>query len=383
MKKIIKIILLLTIVFSINLGNIKANEKIRIGLLAPLTGKNSEIGQSIIKSVRLAINKIDNPSIEIFPRDTKSNPEITLEAAKELADAGVKIIIGPVFNESLINLNELDKITFLSLTNKNENFSKNIINAGINATSQLNAIKKFVKLNKINKTIFLTPDVIFKNEIEKAIYDSKIKILENYVYSTDPTILTKQIEKITRYKIRKQNLEDEIVRLEKSEQSNKERLIKELKKKDTLGNVDFDSVIISDFDESLKSVTTSLLYTDVSPKDKYFITLNQWFDETLLKETSSQPLYFPSVNKNNYDEFSSEYYEKYNQYPNQLSFLSYDLVGLVYYLILQNDSIVDENMFSKKTLFKGKVGIFEIKNNKINHILNFYKVENEEFKKVF
>ena len=383
MKKIIKIILLLTIVFSINLGNIKANEKIRIGLLAPLTGKNSELGQSIIKSVRLAINKIDNPSIEIFPRDTKSNPEITLEAAKELADTGVKIVIGPVFNESLINLNELDKITFLSLTNKNENFSKNIINAGINATSQLNAIKKFVELNKINKTIFLTPDVIFKNEIEKAIYESRIKILENYVYSTDPTILTKQIEKITRYKIRKQNLEDEIVRLEKSEQSNKERLIKELKKKDTLGNVDFDSVIISDFDESLKSVTTSLLYTDVSPKDKYFITLNQWFDETLLKETSSQPLYFPSVNKNNYDEFSSEYYEKYNQYPNQLSFLSYDLVGLVYYLILQNDSIVDENMFSKKTLFKGKVGIFEIKNNKINHVLNFYKVENEEFKKVF
>ena len=383
MKKIIKIILLLTIVFSINLGNIKANEKIRIGLLAPLTGKNSEIGQSIIKSVRLAINKIDNPSIEIFPRDTKSNPEITLEAAKELADTGVKIIIGPVFNESLMNLNKLDKITFLSLTNKNENFSKNIINAGINATSQLNAIKKFIELNKINKTIFLTPDVIFKNEIEKAIYDSRIKILENYIYSTDPTILTKQIEKITRYKIRKQNLEDEIVRLEKSEQNNKERLIKELKKKDTLGKVDFDSVIISDFDESLKSVTTSLLYTDISPKDKYFITLNQWFDETLLKETSSQPLYFPSVNKNNYDEFSSEYYEKYNQYPNQLSFLSYDLVGLVYYLILQNDSIVDENMFSKKTLFKGKVGIFEIKNNKINHVLNFYKVENEEFKKVF
>ena len=383
MKKIIKIILLLTIVFSINLGNIKANEKIRIGLLAPLTGKNSEIGQSIIKSVRLAINKIDNPSIEIFPRDTKSNPEITLKAAKELADTGVKIIIGPVFNESLMNLNKLDKITFLSLTNKNENFSKNIINAGINATSQLNAIKKFIELNKINKTIFLTPDVIFKNEIEKAIYDSKIKILENYIYNTDPTILTKQIEKITRYKIRKQNLEDEIVRLEKSEQNNKERLIKEFKKKDTLGNVDFDSVIISDFDESLKSVTTSLLYTDVSPKDKYFITLNQWFDETLLKETSSQPLYFPSVNKNNYDEFSSEYYEKYNQYPNQLSFLSYDLVGLVYYLILQNDSIVDENMFSKKTLFKGKVGIFEIKNNKINHVLNFYKVENEEFKKVF
>jgi ABC-type branched-subunit amino acid transport system substrate-binding protein len=383
MKKIIKIILLLTLTFSFSAGNVKANEKIRVGLLVPLTGKNSEIGQSIIKSVRLAINKINNPLIEIIPKDTGSSPEITLRAAKELADSGVKIIIGPVFNESLIYLDELNEITFLALTNKNNNFSKNIINAGINATSQLNAIKKFIKINEIKKTIFLTPDVSFKNEIEEAISNSKIKILENYIYDTDPTKLTEQIEKITRYEIRKQNLEDEIVRLEKSDQSNKEYLIERLKKRDTLGGVNFDSIVISDFDESLKSVTTSLLYTDVSPKEKYFITLNQWFDESLLKETSSQPLYFPSANKSNYDDFSSEYFEKYNQYPNQLSFLSYDLIGLVYYLILQNNSIVDENMFSKKTLFKGKVGIFEIKDNKINHILNFYKVEDEEFKKIF
>ena len=383
MNKIIKIILFLAFGFLITPVALLANEKIRIGLLVPLTGKNSEIGQSIIKSTRLAINTINNASIEIIPKDTQSNPEVTLVAAKELANSGIKIVIGPVFNESLIYLGELSELTFLALTNKNDNFSKNIINAGINATSQLNAIKKFIELNEIKKTIFLTPDVSFKNEIEKAISNSKIKILENYIYNTDPTKLTKQIEKITRYEIRKQNLEDEINRLEKSEQSNKELLIERLKKRDTLGSVKFDSVVISDFDESLKSVTTSLLYTDITPKEKYFITLNQWFDKSLLKETSSQPLYFPSANKDNYDEFSNEYFEKYNQYPNQLSFLSYDLVGLVYYLILQNESVINKKMFTKKTLFKGKVGVFEIKNNKINHILNFYKAEDGEFKKVF
>ena len=383
MNKIIKIILLLTTTFSLGLERVIASEKIRIGLLVPLTGKNSEIGQSIVKSTRLAINKINNLSIEIIPKDTESNPEITLKVAKELANSGVKIVIGPVFNESLVYLDELKEIIFLALTNKNNNFSKNIINSGINATSQLNAIKKFIKLNELKKTIFLTPNVHFIDEIKIAISNSKIKIMKNYIYDTDPTKLTQQIEKITNYEKRKQNLEDEITRLEKSDQNNKELLIERLKKKDTLGSVKFDSLVISDFDESLKSVTTSLLYTDVSPKDKYFITLNQWFDESLLKETSSQPLYFPSANKNNYDNFRSEYYEKYNQYPNQLSFLSYDLVGLVYYLILQNNSIVDEKLFTKKTLFKGKVGIFKIKNNKIDHILNFYKVENKEFKRIF
>ncbi|MDB4160615.1 ABC transporter substrate-binding protein, partial [Candidatus Pelagibacter sp.] len=295
MNKIIKIILFLAFAFIATPGTVLANNKIKIGLLVPLTGKNSEIGQSIIKSTRLAINTINNASIEIIPKDTQSNPATTLRAAKELANSGIKIVIGPVFNESLIYLDELSEVTFLALTNKNDNFSKNIINAGINATSQLNAIKKFIELNEIKKTIFLTPDVNFKNEIEKAISNSKIKILENYIYNTDPTKLTKQIEKITRYGVRKQNLKDEINRLEKSEQNNKERLIERLKKRDTLGSVKFDSVVISDFNESLKSVTTSLLYTDISPKEKYFITLNQWFDESLLKETNLQPLYFPSA----------------------------------------------------------------------------------------
>jgi len=383
MKKIIKIILLFTLTFLLSTGKTFANKKIKIGLLVPLTGKNSEIGQSIIKSTRLAINKIDNASIEIIPMDTQSSPESTLNAANDLAKLGIKIIIGPVFNENQVYLDELKDITFLSLTNKNDNFSKNIINAGINATSQLNTIKKFLEINEIKETIFLTPDLEYKNEVKKAIFNSKIKIIKNYIYNTDPTKLTQQIEEITRYDIRKQNLEDEIVRLERSNQSDKEKLIERLKKRDTLGGVKFDSIIIADFDESLKSVTTSLLYTDISPKEKYFITLNQWFDESLLEEASSQPLYFPSINKRNYEKFSEEYFEKFNKYPNQLSFLSFDLVGLVYYLIIQNNFIVNEKVFTKKNLFKGKVGIFEIKNNKINHILNFYKVEDNSFKKIF
>ena len=270
MKKIIKIILLLVLTFSVSTTEIIANEKIKIGLLVPLTGKNSEIGLSIIKSTRLAVNKINDLSIEIIPKDTKSSPDGTLKSAKQLSDLGIKIVIGPVFNENLIYLDELDEITFLSLTNRSDNVSKNIINAGINSTSQLNAIKKFITLNEIKKTIFLTPDANFKKEIAKAISKSKIKIIKNYIYNTDPTKLTQQIEKITRYEARKQNLEDEIVRLENSSQNNKEQLIEKLMKKDTLGDVNFDSLIIADFDESLKSVTTSLLYSDISPKKKIF-----------------------------------------------------------------------------------------------------------------
>ena len=383
MKIFIKIIIFLCLVSVLNIQKISAEEKIKIGLLVPITGQHSEIGKSIIKSVRLAINKIDNPLIEILPRDTQSNPLITLRKAKELNEIGVKIIIGPVFNKNLIYLDEIKDVIFLSLTNKIINNPKNIISTGINSESQFNTISKFQKINEIEKTIILIPKENYKEEIEKAIQQSKIKVNKVHYYESDPTKLTNQIEEITKYFQRKQNLENEIKRLEKSNKPNKKRETEDLKKLDTLGKVDFDAIIISDFDESLKSITTSLLYTDVSPKDVYFITLNQWFDESLLKETSSQPIYFPSINKENYDYFIKTYHETFNEYPNQLSFLSYDLIGLVYYLIVKNNFVVSKKMFLKKNMFKGKIGIFDIKNNKINHILNFYKVEDGSFKKIF
>jgi len=383
MKISFKIIILLIFIWPFNLQKLQAQEEIKIGLLVPLSGKQSDIGKSIMQSVRLAINKIDNPNIKILPKDTKNDPVKTLAAAKELELEGVKIVIGPIFNNNLIYLDELKEMIFLSLTNKNINNPKNVISAGINASSQIKTIMKFKEMNNINKTIFLIPNSNFQDEVEEAISQSKIKLKHVHIYETNPMELTKQIEKITMYQIRKQNLIDEIKRLEDSNEKNKEWKINNLKKRDTLGGINFDSVIVSDFEEGLKSVFTSLLYTDVSPQRIYYITLNQWFDESFLKEESLQPLYFPSINKENYNEFIDNYKRIYNEYPNQLSFLSYDLMGLVYYLIYQNEFKIDEKIFYKKNQFKGKVGIFEINKNRINHVLNFYKVENKEFKKIF
>ncbi len=380
----IRIIFLLSLIGPLMFFQVlNADEKIKIGLLVPMTGANKNIGQSIIKAVSLAVKDIDSNLIEIFPKDTATKPNQTLKSAFELKEAGVKIIIGPVFHESLTYLDEMKELTFLSLTNKTLDLPKNVISAGINSTSQFNTIKKFLKDNNIQKTIFLTPIQDYEFEVKKGIESSNIKVFKHYVYNTEPTKLTKQIEEITKYKIRKQNLEDEITRIKNSSEVNKEQKIKTLEKRYSLGGLNFDSIVISDFDESLKSVTTSLLYTDVLPKYKYFITLNQWFDESLLEETNIQPIYYPSINKNNFDNYKIKFFNAFNEDPSHLSLLSYDLVGLVYYLSLKSNLTDLNKLFKKKNSFKGKIGIFEIKNNKINHRLNFYKIENKKLIEIF
>ena len=383
MKTLFKTILFIIFSILISPNKVFADNKIRIGLVVPLSGEYSFVGESIIKSVRLALNHINDERFEIVPEDSGANPIDTLRASKKLYTQGIKIIIGPVFNESSRYLDELKEVTFISLTNKIYGNPPNVISAGVNAISQLNTIDRFRKINEIERSIILIPRTDYRKEIDEALTKTELKLKDKFFYDTDPTLLTAQIEKITRYPQRKQNLLDEIKRIEDSNLNNKEKKIENLKKRDTLGGINFDSVIIADFDESLKSVATSLLYTDVSSTRVSYITLNQWFDDSLLKETSLQPLYFPSINKENYESFKSEYKDAYQTNANQLSFLSYDLVGLVYFLIYSNDFNLDENIFYKKNKFKGKIGIFEIDKNVITHQLNFYSIDKEKFIKIF
>ena len=231
MYKFLKILILIIFYFFLhNTYVFSLEEKIKIGLLVPLTGDDKEIGKQIIKSTRIALKDINSNKIEIYPRDTASDPNKTLQSAINLKEMGVQIVIGPVFYQNLNYLEEIKDIIFVSLTNQTLSLPDNIISGGINATSQLNTIKKFIELNEFNKTIFLTPKLDYEDEVKKAIKKSKIKICKHYVYDTEPTKLTAQIEKITNYKIRKQNLLDEIKRVENSELIDKEKQLEKLKK---------------------------------------------------------------------------------------------------------------------------------------------------------
>ena len=383
MKKLLNLIFFVFIVFIFTSKLFASEEKIKVGLLLPLDGQNQEIGKSVLRSVNLAINKIDDPILEIYPKNNFDNPDDNIKAAQELYNQGIRIFIGPIFDKNIKNLEKFSDAIFITFSNKNKTIQKNLIYAGVNATSQMATIKKFLEDNDIKKTICLIPETDFKEEIKKGISQTRINLKKVFYYDTEPTEITKRIEKITRYDVRKQNLLDEIKRVESSDDPNKEKKIKNLEQRDTLGKLGFDSVIISDFDESLKSVITSLIYTDVSTERVHFITLNQWFDDSLLKEDSSQNIYFPSINKKNYDNFSNLFFKKFNSYPNHISFLSYDLVGLVYYLTKKNSLDDVDKIFNQKNIFKGKTGIFEIKDKRISHILNFYKVEKGKFIKIF
>ena len=194
MKYLIKFFTFLTVIIFFSF-NTYANDKIKIGLVVPLSGEFKNLGDSILKSVRLAINDIDDSKIVIIPKDSKNNPDDTFEVSQQLYKEGVKIIIGPIFKKNTIKLDALNNdLIFLSFTNKIDSTKKNIISAGVNSISQFNAIKKFQTLEEIERSYLFAPNNDILSEIKTGVKKSKIKLKDKFYYDQDPTLITKQID---------------------------------------------------------------------------------------------------------------------------------------------------------------------------------------------
>jgi len=381
-NKILIFLFYIIFVFNSNLLSSEGSKMLKVGLLAPLSGPQSEIGNSLLFALQLALEEINDKNVTIVPRDSGYNNEEKLNTAlSDMRSLGVKVIIGPVTHEEFSQIKKYNDLIFISPSNISPEFTNNIISIGVSLESQLLALTKFIKQQKKTKTIIMYPKNEYFDLIEKQIGKLKLSNIKTFAYSPNPEILTGEIEILTNYSQRKKNLE---LRKKIFEDKDDEQSIKELERLNqlyTLGEVNFDSVIIIDFGNNLKSVLTSLVYTDVNQKKVLFTTINQWFDESIFYENTIQNLYYPSVNYNEFKKYNNKYFKKFEIYPTEITILAYDALGLIYYAWKKNGEISSVNNFLFKNKIKGKIGTFSFKDKKVTQELEIYKTDNNKFTK--
>ena len=392
MKKIITFSILFYLLFTINSSainegsnenNFKNSKFLKIGVLLPLSGKFQDIGESFLKAIQLALYDISNENVKIYPKDNKGNALNSYLSAKEFEEEGIKIVIGPIFFENLERLGEISKITFISFTNQTKDIPKNTITFGVNIESQIDALKKYFNKIKVSKTLLLSPKSEFGYQSKSVAKKDVLKFYRTYSYDANPKTITGEIEKITKYRERKKDLERRIKILEKSDLYKDKNELKKLKQMHTLGEVNFDSVVVIDFGERLKSVLTSFMFSDVLSDKVDFFTINQWFDETFFNENAMQNLHFPSIDFDNLKKFNKKFFNTFNEKPNKVSILAYDALGLIYYCWSNNNFQFKQDQLYNKKGFKGLHGEFLIENNLSKQKLKIYKVSEKKFIKVY
>ncbi len=381
MKKIFFAFLSYIIIF-VNSNVLSEEQKkiLKIGLLAPLSGEYKVLGDSLLYSLQLALTEINDKNVFIIPRDAGFNNEKKLiSAIEDIKKEGANIIIGPLSNEDFDIVKKYSELTFISPSNISPKFEDNIISVGISLESQLLALTNFLKKKKKKKTVVMFPNNSYKKLVETKLDNLNLSSFKRFNYNPNPEVLTGEIEILTNYSQRKKNLE---LRKKIFEDKDDEQSIKELEKLEqlyTLGGVNFDSVIIIDFGNSLKSVLTSLIYTDVNQNEVLITTVNQWFDESIFYENTIKNLYYPSINYKEFKKYNENYFKKFKSYPNEMTILTYDALGLIYYAWKKDGNITSTKNFLFKNKIKGKIGTFSFKDKKVVQDLEIYKVDKNKF----
>ena len=148
-KKFIITLIYILFFFNSNLLS-QENEKIlKVGLLAPLSGSYSELGNSLLNSLQLALEEINDKNVFIVPKDSGFKDEEKLnKAIKEIKSQEIKIVIGPITHEEFNYVKKHNDLIFISPSNINAEFIDNIISVGVSLESQLLVLTNFIKKQK-------------------------------------------------------------------------------------------------------------------------------------------------------------------------------------------------------------------------------------------
>ena len=151
-------IIYILFIFNSNLLSSENENRLKVGLLAPLSGPYSEIGNSLLYSLQLALDEINDENVIIIPRDTGFNNEEKLSTAiDEMRSLGVKVFIGPT------TFDEFDK-------------DRNKI---------INSIPKIIqKIKNINDD---------KENHQTNLFENEQNVKEEFVFTTSPPWSLKEV----------------------------------------------------------------------------------------------------------------------------------------------------------------------------------------------
>lgn len=380
MKKIFKIIIFCSLFFTINNAAYSKSE-LKIGAILPLSGDHELLGNNIYQSILITIFELKNLNIKIIPLDTQSSKAGAINAFRQGMNKKVDLFVGPIFYDTLNEIKNIEGFKeklFISYSNREENIFPNVINFGVNLSSQINSLVKLFQNNE--QFIFFGDNSSFTKKVLEKSKKFKSKT-SNVVFYKDFEDIGNQTKKVTNYEERNKKHLEEIKKLEQIEDNLDEKLIESMKKHDTKEKVNFKKVFVSSFDDELISSISYFDFYDANYKDVQFVTLNLWFDNKYLKEPSLENLIFPSINLNGYKELNQKYKKNFGRNIYHLETLSFDIIPLASAIWFSTkEQQLKASMFNGT--YKGKTGDFTIKENKTDRDLILYKIENKKFKKI-
>lgn len=367
--------------------------KINIGIMLPLSGQTSEVGQSLLNAATLALFDAKDKRLALIPADTKGTTEGAIAAINSLIDNNVDIIIGPLFSENIKVAHPIAKaanIKMIGLSNDHNVAGDGVYLLSFRPEEQVSRIIKYASSQKYSKFAALIPDTLYGGRVlsvlEPIVASEFNELVATEVYPNDASMLDEPVKKIANYDFRRKEYIDEMrfLRSLGRDDAMGQEFIQKIRNLETLGDVDFDAILLPEGGTILGTLAPLLSYYEIDLNKVKVLGTGLWHDEMLFNEPQLQGGWFAAPEDDLADKFIERYSIFFSRTPPRLVTLGYDAMALVANIVrTQKAPTFSDKIITNPNGFVGLDGIFRFhRSGLVERGLAVYEITPTAFNKI-
>ena len=343
-----------------------ATSEKRVALLLPLSGQNAALGRAMRHAAELAMFDIAADDFILMPIDTAGTYQGGQNAARQAINAGAKMILGPLFSESVSGASEVAKsanVPVVAFSNNRRVAENGVWVNGLIPEDQIARAVGYATTQGKYRFAALLPQNDYGRQIAGALQSVVSRVGGTLgrvsFYQPGSESLQQTIRDFANYDARRANLRARKAQLNAEGGTAAKRALRRLEGVDTLGELDFDALILPATGGDLRQVSALLAYFDIDPSVVQFIGTFGWNDPGLFTEPALKGGIFAAPNPENWELFADRFARTFGDQPPRISSLAYDSTALAA-LMARDENNMSEAALTNTSGFVGVDGVFRL-----------------------
>lgn len=316
---------------------------VKVALLLPLTGKNADLGQSMLQAAQLALFDLGYDSFELMPRDTRATPEGAKAAAESAIGSGAQLLLGPLFSQEVRAAKPVAAMHNVNMVA----FSTDWAQAGGNAYimgflpfSQVKRVVEFAVSKGYRRIGIVAPQTDYGNAIV------------NYYAALS-----------SRY-----GLQQPVIARTAAGQSDYTIAVQPFLMGGTQGQPAVDAILIAAGGDQASRIAAALTAAGMGPDRVKRLGTGLWDESQIARDPNLAGAWYAAPQPDLRRAFEQKYWATYNQAPPRLATLSYDATALAAVLARKSAANNGTPAFDRTSIgnpngFSGIDGIFRFQND--------------------
>ncbi len=339
-------------------------------MLLPLSGRHAALGKSLLRAAQLAMFEVADDNFVLLPQDTKGSPEGAVEAAQRAIEMGAQLLIGPVFGRSaraVAPLASKAAVNLIAFTNDRTAAAKGSFVFGFLPEDRVRRVVSYAASQGVQRFAALIPAGPFGDRIAadyaRVVAETGGVLIRTERYSRETTSVTEAVKQLGNYRERRAALLAERKLLSQQDDDESRLALKRLEKKETLGDVPFDAVLLLEIGEALKATAPLLPYYEIDTRKVRILGIDDWSSRSLRREPSLAGAWYAGPSPDALADFAKRFAAVYKAPPHALAALAYDVTALAAVKGSKDAGGFGIDQLTVENGFAGSVGLFRLRSD--------------------